>query len=878
MPATNKNQGLLMNRLTRPMLVSTLVALASCGGGGGGDDQGPPPPGGNNFRVQADRANVTFDFVQGEIPTSQVINATWSGTPPAQLYVSATLEGVGLLQVIPLAVSGTSATITLNADRSLSGGTYTGRVMLLVCSDPACTERIGGTPIPVNYTISVRTPAFTGPQNIEFRYTRGTTPVQTPVTLNVVAGAGDWTATASSPFITLSRTSGNGAGPISVFFNPAGLSSSLHLGTVTVSGAGGSQAARVSLNLATPLITASIAGSPSSSFSFSGINGAPLAPIVANVSLLDVTGSLPMSVSSNQPWLGVSAATINAPGIFTITLNPAIGSLASGTHAASVRIEVGNGNFNVVRDIPVALTLTRATLSLPDAIVLGGRAGRYFEQIPAQISLNTGTNSHPWSFSGVPVWASADRVSGNSGATGQQILFQPLRLQSTPGTATTTLNFTAQVNGDTLTRNIPLSFTLDTHRLLASENGVSLVTTADASWRRLSRTVRIRDNMGFTTPWTASDDAAWLTTTPSGNSDGDLVMQANATGLADGLHLATISITSGDTTVAGPERIRVGLWVSSSAPPATQGDITGVLDIFNSIVSDPIRPYVYTHQRNGPTGSVRIFNVYTGAEELPAITGVPTGTIDLDVGVDGSTLLAYDRDAGIVARVNLDTRALEGTFAAPRENFSDTSDQVALVRPNGVGVVLTNGGVAYLAATGQRLGFGFHTYFDVTDDQEWVFAGSIRRSIDYTSAGGGTFLSDDSVSVDVNLGFSRDTGTRADGSRVYVGGASVGGPPYGFRRYDGVTMTALAPLPNGGAFANNVEVGSDGRVYTSSTNRDANDHNIWMYGPDDAHTGSFLVAQGIDDRGLVVSGDGMIVIVNRGGGNPGLVRIPIGPE
>jgi hypothetical protein len=573
----------------------------------------------------------------------------------------------------------------------------------------------------------------------------------------------------------------------------------------------------------------------------------------------------------------VSAVTSTAPGNFTITLNPAIGPLASGAYAATLRIEAGNGNFNVVRDVPVAFNLVPATLSLPTSIVLGGRAGRDFNGVSAQIGLNTGTNTHPWTLSGVPSWASINRVSGNAGAAGQPFQIDPLRLQSTPGTATATLTFTAQVNGDTLIRNVPLSFNLDTHRLLASENGVSLVTTSDPTWRRLSRTVRIRDNMAFNTPWTASDDAPWLTTTLTGSSNGNLVIQADATGLTDGLHLATISISSSDTTVSGPERIRVGLWVTSAAPPATAGALTGFLDIFDSIVSDPIRPYVYTHQRNGPTGSIRIFNAYTGTEELPAISGVPTGTIDIGVSVDGSALVAFDRDAGLITRVNLDTRAVEGSFAAPREEFSLTSDQVMLARPNGVEMVLTNGGVAYLAATGQRKGTGFFTYFDITDDQQWVFSGSARNSIDYTSAGGGTYFNDGAAFADINLGFSNDTGTQADGSRVYVGGASQGGPPYGFRRYNGVTMAPLTPLPFGVAFANNVEVGSDGRVYTSSSNQDANHHNIWMYGPDDTHLRSFVVAQGIGDRGLVVSGDGMIVIINRGLANPGLERIPIGP-
>jgi hypothetical protein len=865
-----------MSVLTRLLLCLSFLALISCGGGGGDDsDEGGSGGGGSSFQVSVDRTSVAFDFNQGSNPASQVIRATWTGTPPEQVYVAAILQGAGLSQTIPVVIGETSATVTLNAAGGLAGGTYNGQVSLLVCADQACAQRIGGSPIQINYTVNVRTPVFAGPGSIVFQYTRGTTIEATPVALNIAAGAGAWTASANASFITLSKTSGNGAGTLEVFFNPEGLASSSYQGTVTVTGASGAQTVSVTLNLTTPVIGVSLP--PPLTFEFSGINGAPFTPVTAGVAI-NTTTTLPMSVSSNQPWLVVSSPFSSAPGNFTLTINPALAALASGVHAATLRIEVGNGNYNVVREIPVSLSLTAPTLSFTDSIVLGGPTGRDFEQVSAQVSLNTGTNAYAWSVAGVPAWLGLNRTSGSTSSAGQPILLEPQPAHSTPGTSNATLIFTAQVNGDTVTKPVPVSFNLDTHRLIASENGIAFVTTADPAWRRLDRTIRIRDNMGLNTAWTASDDAAWLSTTTAGNSGDNLVIHADPAGLSDGLHIANIAVESPDTTVEGPEIVRVGLWVSSAAPPSTQVALTPLTEIYNTVRSDPIRPYVYAHQTNANSTSIRIFNVYTETEVLPAINGVPAGTLDIAVSTDGSLLFAMDRDGGVIARVNLDTRVVEGTFSAPRGSSSLTNDQVEYARPNGVGVVLTNGGDAYLAATGRRVGTGLFSYFDITADQSTAFVNSSRHDLDYTSAAGGMFLNDFSGSAPISIGFSTDIGVRADGTRVYVGGGSSTAPYfYGFFRYDGVTLTGLASLPNGGAFAQSVEIGSDGRVFTASSSQDANHYNIWVYDSNDVHVRSFLVAQGMENRGLVVSGDGFIALVNRGLVNPGLERIPVGP-
>jgi hypothetical protein len=869
-----------MNHLNRSVLVLlALVTLAACGGGGGGDDSpAPTPPNPGGFQVSVDRTSVSFEFDQGTLPNpfEQVLNATWTGTPPAQVFVGATIAGTGLLPTIPIDIGATSATISLRASANLVGGTYTGTVNLLVCADALCNQRIGGTPIVVNYTINVRTPVFTGPVSIDFAYTRGTTVQQVPVALNVLPAAGAWTASADDSFITLSKTSGNGADTVMVFFDPGTRSSSRPSGRVTITGASGTQSVPVTLDLTTPVINVFIPnGQPN--FNFVGTNGAPFAPMTIGVSLN--TGGMPLAVSSDVPWGTVSNVSTSTNGQFTLTLNPAVGPLARGLHEGTIRIEVGNGNFNVVQDFLMQLQLLAPVLASVESITLGGPVGRHFDQIPFQFSLNTGPNSYPWTVLNVPPWLQLDRTSGTVSAAGQQILFEPRRLESFPGTATANLIFRAQVNGDTVDREVDVSFNLDTHRLIATENGIAFVTTSDVNWRRTSHVVRLRDNLRFTRQWTATDDQPWLTTTAAGDTDDNLVITANAAGLADGLHLATITVdpTEAAGETIAQERIRVGFWVSSGAPPSAPLVIGHLMEIYNTLRADPIRPYVYAHQTNGNQTSIRTFNVYTGAEVLPAITGISPDTIDLGVSTDGSQLFAFDREAGVIARVDLDTRTVVDTFPAPRTNFSATTDQIKYARPNGVDIILRNSGDAYDPALGQRIGNGPNGYFDVTQDHFTTYAGAIRGDIDYTSAQGGTFIYDFLGTVDVNLGNSQDTATNIDGSIVTATGTGDTVPQYGFRQYNGLSMEPLAPLPHGVAFPNNVERDVHNRLYTSSDGKDSNGHNLWIYNDNNDFTGGFDIAMGIANRGLVVSGDGFIVMINRGLANPGIERFLIGP-
>jgi hypothetical protein len=156
-----------------PVLLACGLALTGCGGGGGDDGDDPGAPG---FRITLDRSSVSFDFTEGAARPTAVINASSSGPQPSTLFVGAVLEGTGIDQSIPIAINTANGTgtITLRPADNLTSGQYTGRVQFLACSDAACNQRIGGTPIPVSFTVQVRRGLSIAPGSVSLASTSGT--------------------------------------------------------------------------------------------------------------------------------------------------------------------------------------------------------------------------------------------------------------------------------------------------------------------------------------------------------------------------------------------------------------------------------------------------------------------------------------------------------------------------------------------------------------------------------------------------------------------------------------------------------------------------------------------------------------------------------
>lgn len=918
------------------------ILLSACGGGGGGGGSQ-----GGGFRVSLNRSSLDFQLTTGAAASSQSVVATWTGTPPDPIYIAATVEGSGIAPTIPVAVSESSAIATVSVTPNLAAGQYTGRINFLACADAGCSQRVGGTPLTVTYSITVKDLMVSPASPVSFQHTIGN-PIPTPRTLAIASSAGAWTATAGAPWLSVSPASGNGPGALAIGIDPAAVTPGTHTTTLTVVGAAETQTVSVTLvatappaltptgpvsfqytigtpaptsqtlnvsayaaawtaaanapwltlsatsgngagtltlgldpsaltrgthtttlTLTSALATQSIpitvtAQMPSvqlshSTLNFAGVNGSAFASTSVNLGL-SAQATLQMAASANQPWIVVSSQATTAPGQLSVGVDPAAANLASGTYAGTVRVRLTSAAEGVDIALPVSLTLSRPTLTVtPAEIVLGGPVGRTFDQLPVNISLNTGTTAHPWSVSTPPSWLQLNQTSGTVQATPASLLLEPVRDGVDPGTLTTPLTFTATVNGDTVTKVVPVSFNLDTHRLLASETGVAFTSTP--TWTRLTRTLKVRSSFGLPVAWTATSTQPWLTATASGISGDNLVLSADPSSLmADQLYEASITLTSSDTTITNPEVVRVGLWVGSTVP-ASRVTIDG---IFPNVKSDPIRPYFYTH--NGGT-ALQIYNTYTGTL-IATIPSVAPALGEMSITPDGRTLYVHDTTNNRVVPVDLATRIVGTPWQVTN---SGTVSFIKYVRPNGVGIVLTNNGSAF-STDGTRVGNGPFGYFDATADGKSVFVAGSRYDIDYTSADAGKFTFESGGGAGVRADNHKDTAASADGSRVY----SASGWPYVFPRYNGLTFALQGELP-GNPYPNNVEMGSDGRIFCASSNwYDAED--IWVYDANGFLHSRYLArgyARDIRDRSLAVSADSFFVIVSTV--VPNLQIIPVGP-
>jgi hypothetical protein len=482
-----------------------------------------------------------------------------------------------------------------------------------------------------------------------------------------------------------------------------------------------------------------------------------------------------------------------------------------------------------------------------------------------QLSLNTGANSFEWNSTASSIVQPSPRL-GSVSATPQSVTLTPASGQQ-GGTHFGSVLFSTQVDGDTVSVNVPVTFNLESHKLLVDGNGVAFTSTPTLS--SLTRTLKVRDNFGLATSWVASKDQnqSWLTVTGSGTAGDDLVLTANPTGLAtDSLYLETVTITSSDTSVENTEKIRVGLWVgSTTADPTTT--ITGLT--FTQIAADPVRPYAYVAVGT----DVQIINVHNGSALAP-ISNVAAQVGPMTISHDGSILYAVDTVNLKIVPVDLTaTPPTKGTpFSAALASFVKVIDYT---RTNGVGLIISgSGGQIFNASTGflfqptfvgnvavgaSRGGSRFCT----------VDAGSGSVSIscpslDFTSLNGGQLLLGSTGTAFAQGVNAADIAVSADGAVAYVA-SGTSNATIAVRAYSTQNLSFLNEFATSG-LVNNVEVAVDGRIFGASENVFTNGlPDAWVFAANGTQLATRELAPGSSNdilaRQMRVSGDGLRLIV-----------------
>lgn len=857
-----------MPRLWPALMLAAL--LTACGGGGGGGAPAPSP--GAGAALSFSPAQLSASAAAG---SSAALSVTATVTHPADFDTASTVfayivddggvlvPGAQLVRDSALAYHA-----VLQTSPSLGVGGHQGQLSVKLCRDSACASQFPGSPVALPYTITVGAAgmapfsASPGAPLAATMHLGG--PAPAPVAIQVLAAGRTWSAAAGAGWLKPVSASGSGDATLTVIYDATGLGAGQYDTVLTLTASDGQVATLpVGLTVLAPAFQVS-----SNGVAFTAVNGAPIAPQTIQFAT-DNGQATRWDASSDAGWLRASPSQGYTPAVTALSVDPSAGTLRSGSYNASVTLSAAGLQ---PRSLAVALTLVPASLQVSSQnVVLGGPYGRDFSPQTITLSLNTGANGWPWALGAPPAWASPSALAGTVNSTPGALTFTPDASAAALGSTSTRVLATVAVNGDLVGLPLNLTINKDRHKLLAAEAGVAL--SGSPGWARVTRAIAISDNFGLDPAWSAQSDQAWLTVGGAGDS---LTLSADATSLTPNtISYATVTVSPTDPAVAAPAPIKVAFWKGSSTPTVPSSPS----QFYTNIVADPIRPLVYAHKG----GSViDIYNVYTG-QASGSLTGFSGGLGDMAVSADGARLYVLDLYNNRVEGRNLSGGAVLSLWS-PAGGLDKTA-RLAILRPNGVEIVALNNGNVYDSASGKLLatlpirggslsgsGDGKRLY---VQDEGGASIHLSTYSIDYAELGGGTLYAAQ-LAAATHLGSGaagQDIAASADGSVLYTASSQ----PALCGALNTSDLGSLYYLASGGAAPNNVETGSDGRVYCGVAGK-TSAADVWVYSAAGALLNQLKFAPAgrqLAPRQMVISGDGfMLVGLNDDGA---LYIVPVGP-
>ena len=383
-----------------------------------------------------------------------------------------------------------------------------------------------------------------------------------------------------------------------------------------------------------------------------------------------------MPAGTDKPaWLDITTAGgTTSPVTVTLAADTyATPQLAQGQYSTVVRFVGGNvdGSDLATKDLPLTLVVAHRVVPAQSQLVV--TQGQ--DPAAASTTLALTANGVNWTARSDSAWLGIDQANGSGSATLTARLLDP---------ALATGAHTAKITVTDVDHHIDAVATVqlqvDPRVLLVRTPGVAL--TSIASRQVLSATVPVTDTAGLPSAWAAASDQGWLTVdTPAGTAGSSIAFHADPTGLADGLHYATLSVTPTTAGVAGSGHVRVGLYIDRSltAPAsaiAPRRDSATAPAGYGALVADPIRPYVYLSVGDA---EIDVFNVYSGAL-VRGITLPGAGFASLAMAPDGAVLLAADQAGGRLFPVDPDSLtvgpAVPGAIVAHDFNFRMTAGEI----------------------------------------------------------------------------------------------------------------------------------------------------------------------------------------------------------
>jgi len=463
----------------------------------------------------------------GANPTSLSFTAQQGGANPATQTVSLSNTGGSTLSwtasdnatwltVSPASGTGTG-TVTVSATGTQTTGTQSGSLTLSATGATSVT-------IPVSFTVTAAPTIGANPTSLSFTAQQGgaNPAVQTVSLSNTGGGTLNWSATETTPWLTVSPASGTGTGTVTVSVTTGSLTAGPQpAGSVTFSAPG---ATSVTIPVSFTVTAAPAISASPTSLSFTAQQGGAN-PAVQTVSLSNTAGgSLSWSASETTPWLTVSPASGTGNG--TVTVSVTTGSLTAGPQPGGSVTFSAPGATSVT--IPVSFTVTAALAppaigASPTSLSFTAQQGGANPATQTVSLSNTGGGTLSWTASDNATWLTVSPASGTGTGT------VTVSATGTQTTGTQSGSLTLSATGATSV-TIPVSFTVTAAPSIGA-NPTSLSFTAQQGGANpATQTVSLSNTGGGTLSWTASDNATWLTVSPaSGTGTGTVTVSATGT-------------------------------------------------------------------------------------------------------------------------------------------------------------------------------------------------------------------------------------------------------------------------------------------------------------------------------------------------------------
>jgi hypothetical protein len=414
------------------------------------------------------------------------------------------------------------------------------------------------TPAPIPPAIS------TSPTTFSFTVQRGGgNPTAQRLNIrNTGGGTLTWTASDNAAWLTLSPASGTNDGAVTVSPATGSLAVGTYNGTITISAP---ETRSVSVPVIFTVTAASVPpaiGTSPASLSFTAQHGGGN-PAAQTLNISNTGGgTLTWTASDNAAWLALSPASGINNG--TITVSAATGALTAGTYNATVALGA-TGAANV--QVPVTFTVTPAPTSItlsPSSLTYTGVQGG---STPASQGITVTSNGN-WTANNNATWLTLSPASGSGNGT----ISARVNLESASvGTNKATITVTA---GGT-TRAIEVTLVVAAASLTVTPGNLAFTATQGGA-NPSAQTI----TLSSTGTWTASDNASWLSLSPtSGSNNGKITASVNTANANPGNNSATITVTSGGMTKTATVTLTLNAPSSSSATLTwnanTESDLAG---------------------------------------------------------------------------------------------------------------------------------------------------------------------------------------------------------------------------------------------------------------------------------------------------------------